>query len=282
MSDTFKTSLSKLKNEHLKELFRTLEQVLAVQVIDFYFVGAFARDIWNAIHNITSARVTRDIDIAVLVPDAAQFERFQESLIATGRFRAVLGNETKFYFDEAVELDIIPFGGFDIFSNLHLSDLTAYIALPNNGFQEVYEAATELVQFGNDGTYKVCSLPGIVLLKLLAYNEKPEIRIKDLQDILQIIKHYFYIVDDLIYEDHLDLFDDTTDTTTMGARVLGRQLRPILERNAQLKKRIVGILEHEVALGMDSPMAIRMVQGMEEQAKVAAEWLAALLKGIGE
>lgn len=281
MSDTYKTSLSKLRNDHLKDLFQALEQVMTDQAIDFYFVGAFARDVWNAIHNITGARVTRDIDIAVLVPDAKQFKRFREGLIATGRFRPVSGNEVKFYFDGAVELDVIPFGGYDIFSVKDLSDLTAYIALPDNGFKEVYEAATPLVQFGDHWTYKVCSLPGIVLLKLLAYDEKPEVRIKDLQDIFQIIKHYFHIVDDLIYEEHLDLFDDDqSDTITMGARVLGRQLRPILEQNEKLKSRILDLLEREAAAGLESGMVIRMVQGMEETAVMVLKWLEALLAGI--
>lgn len=280
MSNTFRTSFLKLKNEHLCGLFQALEQVLQDQGIDFYFVGAFARDVWNTVHNIPPGRITRDIDLAVLIPSATQFQELRERLITDGRFQPASGNDIKFFFEDTTELDLIPFGGFDIFSDGALTGLMAYIALPDNGFQEVYEAATELVQFEEVGAYKVCALPGIVLLKLLAYDNVPEYRPKDMQDIFHIIRHYFDIADDLIYEGHLDLFGEDFDTTTAGARVLGREMRPILQRNAKLEARIVDMLEKAVTEGGDGKMAVQMVQGTDEEAAVAASWIKAILEGI--
>ena len=43
--------------------------------IDFYIVGAVARDIWlSQVHEEPVRRMTKDLDLAVLVSDAAQYE----------------------------------------------------------------------------------------------------------------------------------------------------------------------------------------------------------------
>ena len=49
--------------------------------------------------------------------------------------------------------------------------------------------------------------------------------------------HYFHLETDLIYEKHADLFEDQhKDLTQIAARVIGREMKPILDKNQLLKQ----------------------------------------------
>jgi predicted nucleotidyltransferase len=84
----------------------------------------------------------------------------------------------------------------------------------------VYEVRTESVEMGNQA-FRVCTLAGIVLLKFISYDDRPEHRSKDIIDIGAILLHYFDIVEDDIYQNHNDLFsDDEFDITLTAAWVI--------------------------------------------------------------
>jgi predicted nucleotidyltransferase len=73
-----------------------------------------------------------------------------------------------------------------------------------------------------------------VALKLVAWQDRPEKRGKDATDICNLLAVYFDLVENEVYTDHLDLFDEdyTTAPTHFkllaGARVLGRQVGQLL------------------------------------------------------
>ncbi|MEL6719908.1 MAG: nucleotidyl transferase AbiEii/AbiGii toxin family protein [Bacteroidota bacterium] len=280
MNNTYKTSLSKLRSEHLKDLFTTLEEVLLKEEIDFYFLGAFAKDVWNSIFDLPSNRMTKDIDIAVFVPNKDQFQAVRDALVASKRFAVVKNHDVKFLFDQTIELDVIPFGGYDIFDDRELEGFASYALLPQSGFKVVYEEGLEQVIFDGDFQFKVSSLPSIVILKLLAYDNVPEYRAKDLKDIFHILQHYFDVADEEIYNQHLGLFDsDEFDTTKVAARVMGRSMQPILQKNQVIREKIIELLEKEQKT---ENMASKMVAGMDMSVSVPKAWLRELLEGILE
>lgn len=97
-----------------------------------------------------------------------------------------------------------------------------------------------------DFTLNVCSLEGIILLKLISNDDKPG-RSKDIADIEHIIQVYFELNDTDIYMDYGDVMDlyETQERNYMAlisARVLGRKMRDVLY-NSPLKERIVRIRE---------------------------------------
>ena len=108
--------------------------------------------------------------------------------------------------------------------------------------KEVYAEGAPEVTFEDKITFKVCTLPGVVLLKFVAWDDKPEIRRDDLTDIADIIFHFFNIYDEMIFAEHNDLFGDDKSLEIISARVLGREMGKILRRNNDLKERILGIL----------------------------------------
>ncbi len=78
------------------------------------------------------------------------------------------------------------------------------------GFMETYLHALEDVQIEDDHL-KVCSIPAVVLLKLIAFDDRPERRPNDPLDIDAVLRHYPDLETDLIGEDYNFLYEDDSD-----------------------------------------------------------------------
>lgn len=271
-----------LRQGNLSELFAVLEAELVAQGIDFYLIGAIARDIWlTALHNIEPGRITRDLDLAVLLASEEQYQSLRQRLIATGRFVAIRDNAYTLIFEDRRPVDLLPFGAVSMENAVNVTG-TGLTSIRVDGFLEVYEAATESVTVDNQ-LFRVCTLAGIVLLKLIAYDDRPEHRQKDILDIGMILCHYFDIVEDEIYENHNDLFDDDEfDITQTAARVMGRQMKPIVELSPTLRQRIEGILDRQISLGEKSRVAEFLVQDTRWQITYALNLLRQLRRGLDE
>jgi predicted nucleotidyltransferase len=75
-------------------------------------------------------------------------------------------------------------------------------------------------------------LPGRVILKLIAWSDRPEERENDLSDILIIIQHYYDLAWDEIVEQHFDIIDkDPFDQLLIAAEVLGRNSSIYLQKS---------------------------------------------------
>ncbi|MCY7359513.1 MAG: nucleotidyl transferase AbiEii/AbiGii toxin family protein [Rudanella sp.] len=271
-----------LRQGNLSELFVVLEAELMAQGIDFYLIGAIARDIWlTALHNIEPGRITRDLDLAVLLASEEQYQLLRQRLIATGRFIASHGNAYTLIFEDGRPVDLLPFGAVSMENAVNVTG-KGLTSIRVDGFLEVYKAATESVTV-DDQLFRVCTLAGIVLLKLIAYDDRPEHRSKDILDIAMILRHYFDIVEDEIYENHNDLFsDDAFDITQTAARVMGRQLKPIIELSATLRQRIEGILDRQISLGEESRVAEWLVRDTRWTVTYALNLLRQLRRGLDE
>lgn len=105
---------------------------------------------------------------------------------------------------------------------------------------------TWFVGFEDNYNFNVATLAGIVILKLIAYDDRPEIRSQDIKDIGSIINNFFDLERNAIYEHHIDLLAEDTDRRTTSARVLGRQMQAALNRNKLLKERVLMILNQNV------------------------------------
>ena len=70
MTNLYNIKFSDLnENEDFKEMFLALENSLQHFNIDFYLVGAIAKNVWmSAIYKQGPSRATKDFDIAVLIP----------------------------------------------------------------------------------------------------------------------------------------------------------------------------------------------------------------------
>jgi len=73
MSNILKIPFSKIRDEgQYKEIFQALERGFTKFGIDFYLIGATARDVWmKGVHDLPPKRATRDIDFGIFGEFAA-------------------------------------------------------------------------------------------------------------------------------------------------------------------------------------------------------------------
>lgn len=222
-----------------------MENVFRDFGIDYYLVGAVARDIHlSADIEAEALRKTEDIDIAITISDTGQYNELKKALISIGNFTADPTEAIKLYYKGAIELDLLPFGAIEsINRTVNLVDPTFILNMP--GFREIYPFVND-IEVENNFTVKVCTMEGIILLKLLANSDRPQ-RTKDISDIEHIINVYFDLYSGNIYDEHFDIMDlynsDQKDYLQLVcSRVIGRKIKQLLKGSDQLSLRIEEIL----------------------------------------
>ncbi len=281
MDNSYKISFKALRQEGAKDVFASLNRALKVLEIDFYLIGALARDTWFAQKGIR-ALGTKDIDFAVLVSDESKYQSLRHFLIKEEEFTESSSNEYVLFNKQGKQIDLLPFGAVEI-EGKKIVDKEGLFHTNISGFKEVYEEGTEEVNFEGEYNFKVSTLAGIVILKLIAYDDRPEIRSNDIRDIAAIIRHYFNLESDLIYENHVELFaGEEHSLERIAARVLGRQMKTILNRNTLLKERITSILRTNAQLPEDSSIGLQLVNGNIQTIDEAIVVLKEIIKGIEE
>jgi predicted nucleotidyltransferase len=85
---TYKINFKQLRQQpQLSEMLSALERGLNKFDIDFYLVGAVARDLWmSAINDIPPSRITGDIDFAVFIDDKGTYDNLKKYLIEVEGF----------------------------------------------------------------------------------------------------------------------------------------------------------------------------------------------------
>src|SRR5262249_45340607 len=152
------------------------------------------------------------------------------ALVATGIFTAHETLAIKLFYKQAIEVDLLPFGQIEgLDCEVRVSKPQPF-ALDVPGFKEVMASATTLTIDGVE--IKVCSLKGIILLKLFANAADPS-RTKDISDIEHILRAYFDLAMESIFTDFTDVPDlyvtaDPDYLTLVSARVVGRIMCSIL------------------------------------------------------
>ncbi|WP_348811293.1 hypothetical protein [Flavobacterium maritimum] len=244
--NTYKISFKQLRQQpHISEMLTALEKGLNKYKIDFYLVGAVARDVWmTAINDIPPIRVTGDIDFAVFINDKNTYAALREYLINVEGFIPYKGNGFVLKWKNIIQIDLMPFGEIEAKPSNITVEGTGLTSLNMPGFKEIYDSGLPEAELEEKHRFKFCTLPGIVLLKLIAFQERPEIRRDDIKDISKILKHFFDMYADEIYENHNDLFgDNDINLQWIAARVLGRDMGKIAQLNEDLFLMIRKILK---------------------------------------
>ena len=127
----------------------------------------------------------------------------------------------------------------------------------------MYETGTRGITLDTGHHFDIATLPAIVLLKLIAYDDRPEKRAKDPRDIADIIDNFFDLQPDLIYsEEHLDLFKEEKSDETLqeiSAIVIGREIKKIVSTNEFLIERLKQILQSHIEQSDESSFVKNMV-----------------------
>lgn len=205
--------------------------------IAFFVVGAAARDIiLEHCYNIKPHRATLDIDIGIKVADWEQFNNLLQALLSSDNFSDTKEKQRILFHNRPI--DIVPFGSIADKEKKVYWPPEHEIFMSMLGFKEAYEYSIT-VRLSNDPVLdiKLPTLPGLVLMKLISWDEKYPERPKDAEDILFIMNNYDQTdIDDRLYDIEPALLEDSGfDTREAGIRLLGRDMAKIAEPDTLYK-----------------------------------------------
>lgn len=223
MMDYLRINFEEMRFGAMKETFESLERAFRKFDVDFYLIGAFARDMWmNHLEDLPVRRTTNDVDFSVYVHNYRDFANLKQYLVDIEEFTR----------------DDEPYRLFSKIGTM----IGPPMALSVFGSQEVFKHAQSLEIGGN--SFKICTLPGLCILKLISGHEKADRMEKDMGDFYYILENYFEIAGDTIYEGEFgDLIDEEFNPLISSIKMLGRQMKPILTDSGILGEKIINILD---------------------------------------
>jgi predicted nucleotidyltransferase len=263
---------------YFKEAFEIIDAIMKEHKIPYYLIGVSAIALKLLGKGIKPSRGTKDIDFAIMISSLEDFETISESLQEKG-FEKVEAPWTFYSKALKVAIDILPFGQIEqhdtVWFNERYSDLHVL------GFKEVLENPDKILI--EDKIANIPPLAGMILLKLVAWSDRPEERDNDLSDILRIIEHYFELESNQIFDDYYMIFpegEEEFDELQISAEVLGMKAREYLKKSRSLEERILGLLKANLDSTLESKIAKEWAQKKDWEFEKAFKILKAFEKGI--
>lgn len=211
-------------NSGTLQTLQTIAAMAAELRIPLLLVGAMARDmLLEHGHDMSKERKTMDVDIGVMVGSWAEFSEFSEAMSAGG-FTRHPSVPHKFRSDNGVVIDVVPFGG--------LADSEGFISWPPDdnpimcvtGFDDALRHCLQ-VEVGAGQVVNIVSLPGLAMLKLLAWNDRRLASTKDAQDLALLLRLYGDFARDRLFDSESDLMErHGFDLEMAGAELLGHDI----------------------------------------------------------
>ena len=239
MSDISGHTYRDLLIPHFLEVLKIMDEVLTSYQVPYYLIGVNATNLQFLKEGIKPFRGTKDIDFAVMLSSFAEYEKIKDALTYKG-FHKLTSPFTLIHGDYSVVIDLLPFGQIE--ENDTVSFTEREVIMNVLGFKETLEEAKEI---SVDHTFSILVPPlhGMVVLKLISWSDRPEVRANDLEDIYRIVSHYCDIESKSLYSEHADLLDtDTFDNKRIAARLMGRRIAFVLEKSNKVKARILNVL----------------------------------------
>ena len=248
-------SSEKIGNPLLIELLRKLTDSFGRMDREFYVIGATARDIIvQQLLDTASTRRTKDLVIAIAIPDWDAFEQIKERLVADG-FKKSNDMYQRFYYG-AYEVDIVPYGVVAKEDDNIYWPPEEVVAMSVKGFDEVLSEAIT-VSIDDEFKVKIASLHGLFLLKLNAWLDRNAKTSKDAEDMSFILSNYFMA--NLDREIHQEVYDwENFDEYIVGGYWLAHDLVTLLNVN-QLNY-YKEVIEGELAKQEESRLINQMIE----------------------
>ena len=261
-----------------------IHQISSSMKIPFFIVGATARDILLEVHyGIGSKRATLDIDIAVFIENWEQFNHLKDELIGIKRFTPTKDIH-RLLFQKRLPVDIVPFGGVAEKGDLVEWPPDGSIKMSVTGFRECFQHAIQVkISDKPKLSVKVVSLAGLVILKLVSWDDNSARRQKDASDLDFIIRNYLDSGNlERLFEEEPDIVDSSGYDYEVGsARFLGRDISKIAY--ASTTDRLIEILRRESKNRRGHGIAMAVLQAdkfADESYEKVSAYFDALLKGL--
>lgn len=265
-----------LGNKYLKNIISDAIKASNELGLDFFGVGALARNIWY-VENDLSPRGTKDVDFGVYIPDSNTYSELKSKLIKDYQYVQASENAFCLISPDGIPVDFLPFGEIENQGKV-IIDGKGLTTIKLDGFKEVYRKGIKTVDIETQ-KINVCTIPSVVLLKLIAFDDRPEHRSKDPLDISSIIMEFPNIESDLLWEEYSHLYDQDISHEEIGTMVLGSEVGKLIRQNKQLLERVLQIIQDGIEL--KSSLATRMIiDSINETVEQKQHLLKLLKEGI--
>lgn len=212
-------------------VLRPVDRIASELRCPFFVAGATARDLMLVnVYGLRPGRATRDIDFGIAVQSWDQFQSLKEQMIATGEFSVDLKAQQRLLYTDrragfSVPVDLIPFRGVASVDNLIAWPPGRDVVLNVAGFEEAWVSSIP-VEVEEGLTVRVASVPGLTLLKLVAWADRRLESNKDAADLHRLITTYSDAGNfDRLYDQELPLLEAVEfDLELAGAELLGRDV----------------------------------------------------------
>ena len=257
------------------EVLRYIQDATKKMGVSYLLVGGRAVDLLlHNVHGLPIYRPTEDIDFIVALKSWEEFNYLKNQLIKTGDFKNDSKKCQRLIYKEKMPIDLLPFG--------KLEKPQGSISWPPDGDMimnpDINAAAEEINIFKNKMVIRIASIPGLMVLKLLAWNDRFEP--KDAQDISILLHKYNLILDEKrLYEDIELLRVLDSDIEKVGAVLLGRDVRMIL--NAKNINSIKEILNKKEKL-LNAIASSLFGSDLEEKFATAEKLFEAFCEGFSD
>jgi len=240
----------------LKPILTIIVDVAKEMDFNFMVIGATARDflIKSVFQTDLVLRATLDLDFAIILDDWKKYDQILEELIKKHGFVKAKAKQRLHY--NSIPVDIIPFGeiseGESIFWPPDKS-----IKMSVTGFQEVFDSAVH-IKF-DDLNFRILSLEGLFITKLIAWSDRKLIKKTDAEDIGSILYNYHDFYPDELFEDYNYLIDsEGYNYLLAGVSIFSIRLKIFLKQYPDLLLEILAILQGEIKDEENSELAIEL------------------------
>jgi predicted nucleotidyltransferase len=258
---SYNISSENLNNPLLKDLLKELSGFFGGINVDFYVIGATARDIiLSNLHDLVPERKTDDLDIAIAISDWSQFQSIEENLPKIEGFVKSKEQKQRFIYKGIYVIDIVPFGDVaEDDGNIYWPP-DKIIAMSVWGFPEMADS-TIRVEIDEEFSIQIASLPGLFILKLVAWKDRHLSGSKDAYDMALLLTSYLDINTERAVDEHYDLYEtDEFDQIIAGAQLMARDVKLLMRDNEKTLEYLHEILAKEIELAEESQLINQLVE----------------------
>lgn len=258
---THNISSENLNNPLLKDLLKKLNSFFSNINVDYYVIGATARDIiLSNLHDFIPNRKTDDLYIAIAITDWKQFQYIEENLTKMEGFTNSKEQKQRFIYKKNYVIDVVPFGDVaEDDGNIYWPpDET--IAMSVCRFPEMADS-TISVEIDEKISIKIASLPGLFILKLVAWKDRHLFSSKDAYDMSLLLINYLNINSGRAINKHYEIYEpEEFDPVIAGAKLMARDVKLLIRDNGETLEYLRKILAKEIEMADRSLLINQLVE----------------------
>lgn len=266
--------ISRMLEADLLEVIEQLISVCAVGNVEFFLVGAAARDIhFLCVDETTPEKGTADADFAFLVPSWDAFEKITAELTRDGKNSRDKKLPYRLRSAAGIIFDLIPFGEIEEPKGKISWPPDSNHVVSTIGLRDAFDSAKAChVRGAASLEFRTASIAGLAVLNLIAWADQYPNGSKDAIDFRFLIENYDAGQIDRLFSKEENLFDEGDSEYELAvARLLGRDVGRIL--SAVTKQHVLALLEGEQAVDGQ----LRLVSDMLDDSVQNADFVLAQL-----